>query len=157
MLLPLVEYLTVDRVSIEADLKSRDDVLQRLARLLCQSKDAEPALRNNQEGVLSEIKKREVLGSTGIGGGIALPHIYLDVEKLYVAMVRTEKGVDFNALDEQPCRVFLLIIASKDHRQQYIQLLSQISRLMKVPSTREAILKAKSEPEIIRIIRDACS
>ena len=138
------DYVTEDRISIEPDLETRDDVLRRLAEILCNT-----GLDKDVDSLLADLIEREDLGSTGIGGGIALPHIYLDVDDLHVAMIRTEKEIDFDAVDDEPCRIFFLIVGDKDAREPYLVLLSQISRFIRHQSAREEILKAATPAEIL--------
>ena len=141
-------YLSEDKISIEKNIKNREQLLKRLAEILCDA-----GLNQDVEELVDQLMERERLGSTSIGCGIALPHVYLDVDDLQVAMVRTHNGVDFEAMDDEPCRIFFLIIGKKDNTEPYIALLSQISRMLKRQSARDGILQAQSPAEILEAIR----
>jgi len=148
--LKVSSYLSEDTISIEKNIKNRQEVLRRLAEILCDA-----GLNQDVEELVAQLLERERLGSTCIGCGIALPHLYLDVDDLHVAMVRTDNGVDFDAMDDEPCRIFFLIIGKKDNTEPYIALLSQISRILKRRSARDGILQAQSPAEVLEAIRAA--
>jgi len=124
-----------DRDAIELDLKaeSKDEILRELIRLL--------RLDDKSEGILFKmLKRRENLGSTGIGRGIAIPHCRsLVVDNLRVAFGRKAEGVDFNAIDNQPVHDFFLIVAPPlEVSNQYLPVLGKLAQFAKIPDiTRE--------------------
>ncbi len=144
------DYLSENGIGIEKSIRNREEVLRRLSEILC-----ETGLDYDIETLVSELAEREQLGSTGIGCGIALPHVYLDVDDLCAAMIRTEKGIDFDAVDDEPCRIFFLIVGDKENREPYITLLSQISRVIKHQSARDEILLAATPADILGAIQKA--
>src|SRR5258708_16698604 len=101
----LREFFSEDAIKLELDGETKDDVLKELIGLL--------KLDEKSDGMLYKmLKRRENLGSTGIGRGIAIPHCRsLVVNKLRVAFGRKSKGMDFKAIDENPGNSFFLIVA----------------------------------------------
>src|SRR5919198_5988669 len=101
----LRQFFTEDAIKLELDGTTKDDVLKELISLL--------ALDDKSEGMLYKmLKRRENLGSTGIGRSIAIPHCRsLVVNRLRVALGRSTAGVDFRAIDEKPVHFFFLIVA----------------------------------------------
>src|SRR6478672_3533280 len=101
----LREFFSEDAVKLELEGNAKDDVLKELIGLL--------KLDDKSEGMLFKmLKRRENLGSTGIGRGIAIPHCRsLVVNKLRVAFGRKTAGIDFKAIDEKPVNFFFLIVA----------------------------------------------
>src|SRR4028119_363958 len=101
----LREFFSEDAVKLDLEGTSKDDVLKELIALL--------RLDEKSEGMLFKmLKRRENLGSTGIGRGIAIPHCRsLVVNRLRVAFGRKRDGVDFKAIDERPVHFFFLIAA----------------------------------------------
>ncbi|MGD8278290.1 MAG: PTS sugar transporter subunit IIA [Gemmatimonadota bacterium] len=132
-----------DREAIELDLKgeTKDEILHELIRLL--------RLDDKSDGILFKmLKRRENLGSTGIGRGIAIPHCRsLVVDNLRVAFGRKTGGVDFNAIDSQPVHDFFLIVAPPlEVSNQYLPVLGKLAQFAKIPEiTRE--LQAVASPE----------
>ncbi len=101
---------------------------------------------------LREIIKREKIISTGIGLGIAVPHVKIpSVKDFVIAIGRSKKGIDFNAIDEKPVHIFVMIGASDKQAKEYIKLLAQLVLRLKRKDLREKIMKAEKPEEIINI------
>lgn len=138
-----------DRDAIELDLKgeSKDEILRELIRLL--------RLDDKSEGILFKmLKRRENLGSTGIGRGIAIPHCRsLVVEKLRVAFGRKAEGVDFNAIDNQPVHDFFLIVAPPlEVSNQYLPVLGKLAQFAKIPEITRELQTIQSPDEFLGLI-----
>jgi mannitol/fructose-specific phosphotransferase system IIA component (Ntr-type) len=106
-------------------------------------------LDEKSEGILYKtLKRRENLGSTGIGRGIAIPHCRsLVVSRLRLAYGRKTRGVDFKAIDNAPVHNFFLIIAPPlEVSNQYLPVLGKIAQFAKDPEV-PALLDALSTPE----------
>src|SRR5262249_24059302 len=101
----LREFFSEDAIKLVLAVSSKDDILRELITLL--------KLDDKSEGMrFKMLERRETLGSTGIGRGIAIPHCRsLVVNKLRVAFGRKSEGVDFKAIDEKPVHFFFLIVA----------------------------------------------
>src|SRR2546428_3301959 len=105
-----------------------DDVLKELVGLLTLDDRAEQTL-------VKMLKRRETLGSTGIGQNIAIPHCRaLAVSGLRVAFGRKLDGIDFNAIDGKPVHYFFLIVAPPlEVSNQYLPVLGKIAQFAKEP------------------------
>ena len=101
----LRRFFADDAIKLDLEGTTKDEILKELIALL--------KLDEKSEGMLYKmLKRRENLGSTGIGRGIAIPHCRsLVVNKLRVAFGRKAAGVDFKAIDEKPVQFFFLIVA----------------------------------------------
>src|ERR1044072_9310013 len=99
----LREFFSEDAIKLELEGETKNDILKELIALL--------RLDEKSESMLYKmLKRRENLGSTGIGRGIAIPHCRsLVVSKLRVAFGRNPAGIDFQAIDNQPVRYFFVI------------------------------------------------
>jgi mannitol/fructose-specific phosphotransferase system IIA component (Ntr-type) len=138
-----------DRDAIELDLKgqSKDEILRELIRLL--------RLDDKSEGILFKmLKRRENLGSTGIGRGIAIPHCRsLVVEKLRVAFGRKTQGVDFNAIDDQPVHDFFLIVAPPlEVSNQYLPVLGKLAQFAKISEITSELQSVRTPDEFLALI-----
>ena len=122
----LRELFTEDVVKLGLDSDSKDDVLEELVGLLGLDEKASATL-------LKTLKRRERLGSTGIGKGIAIPHCRsLVVSRLHLAYGRKPGGIDFNAIDGAPVYNFFLIIAPPlEVSNQYLPVLGKIAQFAK--------------------------
>jgi mannitol/fructose-specific phosphotransferase system IIA component (Ntr-type) len=112
----------------------------------------------NRDELLDSLYEREELGSTGIGHGVAVPHIRLDtVTEPVVAFGKSHEPVDFDAMDDEACSLYFLIIGptNPDAQDGYLQVMAKISRLMRSQSIRDALNAASSAEEVKTIIADS--
>jgi len=106
----LREFFAEDAVKLDLVGTTKDDILKELIGLLGLDD-------KNEQMLFKMLKRRENLGSTGIGRGIAIPHCRsLVVSKLRVAFGRKRDGIDFKAMDGQPVHFFFLIVAPRRSR-----------------------------------------
>jgi len=143
----LMDFLISDAIEPEMKSTTKPEAIEELVALLKRSgaiADTGP--------VAEAILKREELGTTGIGEGIAVPHGKSDaVSKLVAAFGRSGKGVDFNSIDSQPVQLFFLLIAPKDSAGPHLMALARISRLLKNRDFRKGLINAKDKAEILKI------
>jgi fructose-specific phosphotransferase system IIA component len=90
---------------------------------------AERGLAPDADSLFEKLWEREQLGTTAVGGGIAIPHCKADSLKAgVVALGRVEEGVDFGASDGKPVRLFFLVISPSQSPAEHLQILAAISR-----------------------------
>jgi mannitol/fructose-specific phosphotransferase system IIA component (Ntr-type) len=133
------------------DLKSdnKRDALAEMVDLICQHHHLK-----DRDIILEMLLNRESLGSTAIGKGVAFPHgRTLAIQELSVLFARSEKGVDFEAVDKKPTHLFFLIIAPpQDKDNLYLQILGQMVDLIKDDSTRGRFMEAGSFEDVTAIL-----
>ena len=137
----LIELFTADVVNLNLTSESKDETIEKLVSLL--------HLDEKSEGVLHKtLKRRENLGSTGIGRGIAIPHCRsLVVSRLRLAFGRRPGGVDFKAIDDEPVYNFFLIVAPPlEVSNQYLPVLGKIAQFAKDDDV-PGLLADLAEPE----------
>jgi len=122
----LEKLLSEERVKIGMSAKNKEEALKELVELL-------NLPENSKNLVLEALKKREVIGSTGIGRGIAIPHTRSTVvNEVYLAIGISKEGVDFQALDNQPVHLFFLLVAPpNDPGTMYLIVLGKIAQIAK--------------------------
>ncbi len=105
----LINVLRSECVQAAADCVSREEVLNAMAKLAKQS----PVLASMEESIiLKGLTEREELSTTGFGNGIAIPHCRLDgVEDFVVGILSVPNGAEFAAMDNQPVKLFVFIVA----------------------------------------------
>jgi PTS system nitrogen regulatory IIA component len=107
----------------------------------------------NQEEMIRVLLERERLGSTGIGGGIAIPHGKLkSLESLLVGFGRSHKGVDFEALDGKPAHLFFLLMAPENSTGAHLRMLARISRLLKDSTFKRRLMTAVDRRDLYTVI-----
>jgi PTS system nitrogen regulatory IIA component len=137
--------------AIVADLKSRNKkgVLEELVAPL-----AEIAAVNHED-LVRVLMERERLGSTGIGGGIGIPHGKMkDLESLILGFGLSRKGVDFESLDGQPTHIFFLLVTPENSMGLHLKVLARISRILKIDPFKDRLLNAVNGDEIMEIIKE---
>ena len=103
--------------------------------------------------IVSNLESREELGSTGVGNGVAIPHVRLkNLPSFRMALGRSVEGVDFNAPDGKPVHLFFLLVTPEDSPGGHLKVLARISRLMKQPGIYKSILSKGDRESIHRII-----
>jgi nitrogen PTS system EIIA component len=135
--------------AVKLDLSSdeKDDILKELIGLL--------ELDEKSEGILFKtLKRRENLGSTGIGRGIAIPHCRsLVVNELQLAYGRKSGGADFNAIDGDPVHHFFLIVAPPlEVSNQYLPVLGKIAQFAKDPDIPEKLADISEPGEFLKLL-----
>jgi PTS system nitrogen regulatory IIA component len=137
--------------SIIADLAAdnKTGLLQELADAVAQATKATPI------EIAAVLKEREALGSTGIGGGIAIPHGKLNgVESVTVGFGLSRKGIEYDSLDDKPVHIFFLLLTPENSTGGHLKVLAQISKLLKMDHFKERLKSAGSVNEIYEIIME---
>jgi mannitol/fructose-specific phosphotransferase system IIA component (Ntr-type) len=109
----------------------------------------------HQEAVGAVVKKRESSMSTGIGFGIGIPHASTDlIYEVVGALGRSPRGVNFDALDNQPVNLVMLFLVPQGQFQKHLHTLAHIAKLLHKSEFRQALLQAQDAEEMLRIIRE---
>ncbi len=102
--------------------------------------------------IFEAVLERERLGSTGVGGGVAIPHARLvGLPKITGIFVRLESSIDFEALDDQPVDLVFMLLAPDDAGADHLKALARVSRVLRRPELRERI-RAAPNAEAIRVL-----
>jgi len=109
----------------------------------------------NHKDLVRVLMDRELLGSTGIGGGIGIPHGKLkQLESLALGFGLSRKGVDFESMDNQPTHIFFLLVTPENSTGLHLKMLARISKILKHDQIKEKLLTAADSDEIFSIIRE---
>lgn len=144
----IMNALSEDAVTEDLSSDSRDEVLRELAILAISELDGIEI-----DDLVDTLKAREDLGSTGIGGGIAIPHgKFRNLQSIKIAFGRSRRGVEFNAIDNKPVDLFFLLLAPDNAVGEHLKTLAKISRLLKNAGFCDELRNAATRKEIIDII-----
>jgi PTS system nitrogen regulatory IIA component len=109
----------------------------------------------SQENLARVLMERERLGSTGIGGGIGIPHGKIKgLETLVLGFGLSRKGIDFESIDGQLTHIFFVLITPEDSTGLHLKLLARISRILKNDHFKDRLLNGADRQEIFEIIKD---
>ncbi len=145
----LREFFDTDVVALDLEGETKDEILKELIALL--------NLDEKSEGILFKmLKRRENLGSTGIGRGIAIPHCRsLVVNRLRIAFGRKPEGIDYNAIDDEPVHHFFLIVAPPlEVSNQYLPVLGKIAQFAKEPDVPERLGELQSPQDFLNLLEE---
>jgi len=145
----LREFFSAEAIKLNLESTAKDDILKELIALL--------GLDEKSQGMLYKmLKRRENLGSTGIGRGIAIPHCRsLVVSRLRVAFGRKPDGIDFKAIDNKPVHNFFVIVAPPlEVSNQYLPVLGKIAQFAKEPDVPERLVKLQSPEEFLGLLEE---
>jgi nitrogen PTS system EIIA component len=145
----LGEFFDRDAIHLELEGETKDELLKELIALL--------GLDDKSENILFKmLKRRENLGSTGIGRGIAIPHCRsLVVNRLRVAFGRKPEGVDFKAVDNEPVHFFFLIVAPPlEVSNQYLPVLGKIAQFAKEPDVPKRLASLQNPEEFLQLLEE---
>ena len=105
--------------------------------------------------IATVLMEREQLGSTGIGGGIAIPHGKLDsVQSIIVGFGLSRKGIEYESLDNKPVHIFFLLLTPENSTGGHLKVLAQISKLLKMDQFKKDLIAAQSVDDIYDTIMD---
>jgi len=143
----LKEFFSPDAISLSLRGGSKDEVLAELVSLLRTDERSAGTL-------LRILQRRENLGSTGVGRGIAIPHgRSLMVSRLRLAFARKPDGIEFQAIDGRPVFSFFLIVAPPlEISNQYLPVLGKIAQFAKEPDVPDRLAAVRSSDDFFRLL-----
>jgi mannitol/fructose-specific phosphotransferase system IIA component (Ntr-type) len=101
------------------------------------------------------LMEREGQASTGVGMGIAIPHVKIpEVSDYVVAVGRSRQGIPFDALDGKPVHLVFMIGASDRQTREFVKILAQVTHLLKAEPVRESLKRAAIPDEFLSVIRE---
>jgi len=144
----IADFLSLDNVMANVAAADKNKLLSNLSRKAGALLDVVP------ERVLAELTKREELGSTGMGGGVAIPHArFNEVTKPFGMLARLRKPLDFEAVDGAPVDiVFLLLLPEAAAAGDQLGALASIARKLRKPEVTAALRSAKDGAEMHHVL-----
>lgn len=146
----LSEYLDRGLILSDMTARTKSEVLAELVSpLSARFPEMDP------DEVAKVLMNREMLGTTGIGDGIAIPHGKLDnLDQVLVIVGRSHEGVDFASLDHKPATIFFTVLAPSSVVGLHLKLLAMVSRLLKDTSFRQAFATAKGDDGLWQLLQN---
>jgi fructose-specific phosphotransferase system IIA component len=107
----------------------------------------------DEQQLLQDVKEREELVTTGVGYGVAFPHAKTKSAKgIVITFGRQDKGIDFDAMDHKPVKLFFLIAAPEDAIGAHLNVMARLSYLMKSEENRDTLLEATSPGDVLTLM-----
>ena len=144
----LSDLLSENVIKVDLESEDKEEVFPELIELLVRTDRI-----NDRAAALNAIETREDMGTTGIGKGIAIPHGKdACVRKLTAALGISRRGIEYDAIDDEPVHVVFMVIAQPDNPGPHVQCLAEIARLLQIPGFYKRLLAASSPKEVLDTI-----
>ena len=130
---------------------SKKQLLQEMADVATQCGAINGSLSTGE--IVSAVMERERLGSTGVGGGVALPHARLSgLDKVRAVFARLEKPISYEAVDDRPVDLVVLLLAPKEASGDHLKALAKVSRLLRKQDMRNRLRTAPDAESLYHLL-----
>ena len=147
------DFVSVEAIRAELSADDKEGVIRELVNALVSTGQI---AADEQESILAAIMKREELGSTGIGRGVAVPHTkHPSVENLVGTVGVSSEGVEFESLDGEPVQLFFLLISPPDRPGDHLRALENISRQLRDDTFCKFLKQSKTTEDIHQLLEEA--
>jgi fructose-specific phosphotransferase system IIA component len=148
----LGDILSKEQIITDLQASDRWQAIDELINNLVATGKIQP---ENHDSIAAVVKKRESSMSTGIGFGIGIPHASTDlIQEVVGALGRSRKGVNFDALDNQPVNLVMLFLVPQGQFQKHLHTLANIAKLLHKADFRQALEQAPDAEAMLKIIRE---
>ena len=148
----LADILTKDQILTDLQAADRWQAIDELINNLVATGKIQP---QHRESIAAVVKKRETSMSTGIGFGIGIPHASTDlIPEVVGALGRSKKGINFDALDNQPVNLVMLFLVPQGQFQKHLHTLANIAKILHKAEFRLALEQAPDAEAMLRSIKD---
>ena len=147
------DFILSDAVKAEIKATDKQGVIREMVQSIL---DAGGMKKEEYEGIVKAIIKREELGSTGIGRGIAVPHTkHPSVKRLVGCVAVSAGGIDFESLDCEKVQLFFLLISPPDAPGDHLRALEHITRQLKDDTFCRFLKQSKTQEDILSLLAEA--
>ena len=145
----LIDLVKENVVKVPLEANDKPDVMRELVQILADAGEID-----DFDTVLQALQEREEKGSTGLEKGIAVPHCKTEaVSSLKFAMGIAPQGIDFDAMDKQPSKLFFLLVAAPDQAGPHVEALAEIAKLARSNAFCKALTAAENPQEVVELIQ----
>lgn len=145
--------ISTELIRLDASFTDKNDAIEGLLDTV-----AEEDRLKDRDQALEDLKEREKEATTGVGKGIGIPHAKTEaVDEPVVGFARADEGVDFGAPDGEDARLIFMLLFPDGSEDEYLDLLSSISRSLMHEEVRGSLLEAETEQEVMEILEEEVS
>ena len=150
---PVFGFIDIEDILLRLEAEDKWEAIAKLVHHLCTRK----GIDSSQEGkILEGVIQRELSMTTGIGRSLAIPHGPLEEGNRILGMFAIcHKGIDFGSMDGKPVYFIILSLIPKEKLEEHLRYLTDISRIFSKPFVSSALMEARTEEEVIRILQEA--
>ena len=147
------DFVSREAIRAEITADDKEGVIREMVQALA---EASKVPQGEYESIVKAIMKREELGSTGIGRGVAVPHTkHPSIDRLVGTVAVSGEGVDFDSLDGEKVHLFFLLISPPDRPGDHLRALENVSRQLRDETFCKFLKQAKNAEDIIQLLEEA--
>ncbi len=147
------EIVVKDSIITDLQVSSKEEAIRKLVGGL---RSTGQISSDNEESIVGAILKREELGSTGIGKGIAVPHTkHPSVDELVATIAIAPDGVDFASLDGEDVYILFMLVSPPDRPGDHLRALETISRHLRNENFCSFLRQSKTQEQVIELLQEA--
>ena len=147
----ILDYLDKDSVILGAKQKNKKGILGFLLDHLIEKKKV---AKESKKDILKVLTQREEMGSTAIGGHIALPHARVSAAKdIVLCLMISQEGIDFDALDQEPVNIIALLLSDQKEAGLHLKMLALLARMLRDKYFVQQLKNTKSEEEVVALMK----
>ncbi len=144
----VMDLVAADRIDPALHARDKRAALAALGGLLARGVSSVPA-----EDIARVLEEREALASTGVGDEVAIPHGRIaGLDRVIAALALSPEGIEFDAIDRKPVRIFVAILAPEKSASEHLRALARFSRLLRDARTRERLLTERDPAAVLAIL-----
>ncbi len=139
-------------ISVDLCAREKSAAIAELVDLLVAAGKIE---RKRRDAIVDALVSREQLGSTGIGAGVAIPHVKIDEVSESVAAIGVAKeAVDYDSVDGEPCDIFLMLLSPTAEAETHLEILRWLAKLVRNPDFCRFLRAAKTPKETLSLLKE---
>ena len=147
----ILDYLDKDSIVLGVKQKNKKAVLSFILDHLIEKKKVK---KESKKDILKVLTHREDMGSTAIGGHIALPHARVSAAKdIVLCIMISQEGIDFDALDQEPVNIVALLLSDQKEAGLHLKMLALLARMLRDKYFVQQLKNSKSEEEVLALMK----
>ena len=145
----LIEFIDLDSILVDVDVDSKKNLFKLISNKLSNNNIEESSK------IIEKLNERERLGSTGIGGGVAIPHSKVNLfDQTKVMFLKLKSAIDFSSSDNKNVDLVFVILAPKNCQSEHLLVLSSISSFLKKKSSLNKLRSLKKPSQIYNLLAE---
>lgn len=150
MSIKVIDYLDKDSIFLDLKQKNKKNTLACLLDHLIQKKKVN---KEHKKEILKALLRREEMGSTAIGGGIALPHARLtSINNIVICIGVSAPGIEFDSLDQEPVNIVTLLLSNQKEAGLHLKMLAFLARMLRDKYFVQQVKSAKTSEEVLALV-----
>ena len=149
----LLDFVCTEAIRPDLQPADKEDAIRQLVGAL---REAGKVPADEEPAIVAAVLKREELGSTGIGNGVAVPHTkHPAVDHLTATVGLVHGGLDFASLDSEPVHILICLLSPPENTRDHLRALETVSRHLKDGRFCNFLKQAKTSEEVVELLREA--